>query len=117
MSKTAYILSGCSTCKKILKELALDHTWRIHDIKIKPLTEKELSALHKLAGSYGALFSKRSIKYREWKLASKTLTEKDMRDLILREYTFLKRPVFVHGTSIFIGSAKTEIDRLKQLLT
>ncbi len=114
--KKAYILPSCKTCRKILQELSLDHTWQIRDIKTNRVTEKELAELHQLAGSYDALFSKRSMKYREWNLASKKLSEKDKHDLILREYTFLKRPIFVYGNNIFIGSAKANVDLLKRKL-
>ena len=40
------------------------------------------------------------------KMKDKKLTEKDYRDLILKEYTFLKRPVAVIGGKIFVGSEK-----------
>ena len=60
--------------------------------------------MKKMAGSYEALFSRRAMKYKEWGLKDKPLTEKDYRDLILQEYTFLKRPVVVNGKKIFIGS-------------
>ena len=58
------------------------------------------------AGSYEALFSRRAIKYKEMGLKDKSLAEKDYRDLILQEYTFLKRPVVVLGGKIFVGSEK-----------
>ena len=66
-----------------------------------------------MAGSYEALFSRRAMKYKEWGLKDKPLTEKDYRDLILQEYTFLKRPVVVNGKKIFIGSEKKTKAALK----
>jgi arsenate reductase len=66
-----------------------------------------------MAGSYEALFSRRAMKYKEWGLKDKPLTEKDYRDLILQEYTFLKRPVVVNGKKIFIGSEKKTKEALK----
>ncbi|HEY8919750.1 MAG TPA: ArsC/Spx/MgsR family protein, partial [Chitinophaga sp.] len=56
------------------------------------------------AGSYEALFSRRSQKYRPMGLHEKTLTEKDYRDLILQEYTFLKRPVAIVDGKIYVGA-------------
>jgi arsenate reductase len=53
------------------------------------------------------------MKYKEWGLKDKHLTEKDYRDLILQEYTFLKRPVVVNGKKIFIGSEKKTKEALK----
>ena len=66
-----------------------------------------------MAGSYEALFSRRAMKYQEWGLKDKPLTEKYYRDLILQEYTFLKRPVVVNGKKIFIGSEKKTKEALK----
>lgn len=67
-----------------------------------------------MAGSYEALFSRRALKYKEMKLKDKQLTEKDYRDLILQEYTFLKRPVVIKGKKIFIGSEKKTVEALKE---
>ena len=47
-------------------------------------------------------------------LKNEVITEDDYRQLILEEYTFLKRPVFLVGNDIFIGNSKKEIDRLKE---
>ena len=66
-----------------------------------------------MAGSYEALFSRRAMKYKEWGLKDKPLTEKDYRDLILQEYTFIKRPVVVNVKKIFIGSEKKTKEALK----
>lgn len=66
-----------------------------------------------MAGSYEALFSRRALKYKEMKLKDMQLTEKDYRDLILQEYTFLKRPVVVKGKKIFIGSEKKTVQAVK----
>ena len=48
----------------------------------------------RIGGSYEALFSRRAMKFRSMGLADKTLTEQDYRQLILDEYTFLKRRCF-----------------------
>jgi arsenate reductase len=61
--------------------------------------------MKELAGSYEALFSRRALKYREWGLNEKQLSEKEYRQYILDEYTFLKRPVVINGKDIFIGNA------------
>ena len=46
-------------------------------------------------------------------LKSKSLSETDFRQLILDEYTFLKRPVFIVDNEIFIGNSKKVIEELK----
>lgn len=100
-----YHLSTCNTCKKILEEInARGRGIQLQDIKTEPITPEQLDEMHRLAGSYEALFSRRSQKYRPMGLHEKELTEQDYRNLILQEYSFLKRPVAVVGDRIYIGN-------------
>lgn len=108
-----YFLSTCSTCKRIMDTLNLDG-FELQDIKTKPITPDQLDEMKALAGSYEALFSRRAMKYKSMGLANKNLTEADYRQLILEEYTFLKRPVLIAGDEIFIGSAKKTVEALQQ---
>lgn len=104
--KKIYHLTQCGTCQKILDEFGSKASGFVkQDIKTQPISEKELDALKELAGSYEALFSRRALKYREWGLNEKNLSEKDYRKFILDEYTFLRRPVVVNGKQIFVGNA------------
>ena len=73
--------------------------------------------MRKLAGSYESLFSRRAMKYKQMGLDQKELSEDDYRSLILEEYTFLKRPVFILDDQIFIGSAKKTVDSLIEALS
>ena len=84
----------------------------MQDIKTEKITAAQLKALRDMAGSYEALFSRRALKYKEMGLKNKQLTEDDYRDLILSEYTFLKRPVVIDGKKISIGSEKKTIEAL-----
>ncbi len=72
--------------------------------------------MHALTKSYESLFSRRSKKYAVMDLKNQVLTEKDYKQLILDEYTFLKRPVIIINKNIFVGNAKKTIDSLKNLL-
>lgn len=83
------------------------------EIKSNPLTVAQLEEMHSLSNSYEALFNKRAKKYKAMNLKGETISEKDYRQLILDEYTFLKRPVFIVDDTIFIGNSKKEIERLK----
>jgi arsenate reductase len=113
----AYYLASCSTCIRILKYLDLNEAnSRLHDIKSQPMTELEVDKMAKMAGSYEALFSRRALKFRELNLHLQTLTEPDYRNLILKEYTFLKRPVFIVGNEIFVGNSSKVIEQVKQAL-
>lgn len=115
--KKIYHLGTCTTSKAIIKETGIDHTvFDMQDIKIEKITPSQLEAMKELAGSYEALFSRRALKYKEWGLKEKKLTEKEYRRYILEEYTFLKRPVVIIDKTIFIGSERKNIVALKKQL-
>jgi arsenate reductase (glutaredoxin) len=86
----------------------------MQDIKTEKITPAQLEEMKKMAGSYEALFSRRALKYKEMGLKDKQLTEKDYRDLILEEYTFLKRPVAILNDKIFVGNDKKTVQSLKE---
>lgn len=114
--KKIYHLSTCNTCQRILKELAPLEGVVLQDIKTEPITAAQLEEMHKLAGSYEALFSRRAMMYKERGLKDKPLSENDYKNLILEHYTFLKRPVILVGDQIFIGNAKKEVEAAKKTL-
>lgn len=115
--KKIYYLSTCSTCSRIVNELALKNkNFQFQDIKTDPITAEQLEELKKKAGSYEALFSRVAMKYRALGLDKKELKEPDYKKYILEEYTFLKRPVIVIGNKITIGNAKKTIAEAKELI-
>lgn len=115
MNKKIYVLSTCSTCKRILKELDCD-SLEVQDIKKQPITKKQLEEMYALAGTYESLFSRKAMKYRSLGLNNMELTEEDYKKYILEEYTFLKRPVAIVGDKIFIGNTKAVVADLKASL-
>lgn len=106
--KRVFYLSTCSTCQRIIKSLTLPSDIVFVDIKKTPITEVELDFIVKKAGSLSVLFSKNSMKYKSMGLAAKQLNYQDIKTLILEEYTFLKRPLFVYEDFISVGNTKTE---------
>ena len=108
--KTIFYLKTCDTCRRILKALPNTENFKLQDIKQEPVTPQQLEEMHKLAGSYEALFSRRATLYKERGLKDKQLTETDYKNLILEHYTFLSRPVIVDNDSIFIGNSKNNVD-------
>jgi arsenate reductase (glutaredoxin) len=113
--KKIYHLGNCTTCQAIIKETKIDKAgFVMQDIKFEKITPAQIDAMKKMAGSYEALFSRRAMKYKEMGLKDKPLTEKDYRQLILDEYTFLKRPVVIINDKIFIGSEKKNVAELKK---
>ena len=114
--KKTYYLSTCSTCTRFIKELNLDDSFSFQDIKAEKITPDQIDVMKKLSGSYESLFSKRAMKYKALGLKDKTLSETDIRRLILDEYTFLKRPVIIIDDKIFIGNAKKTIENVANFL-
>jgi len=113
--KKIYYLKSCSTCLRILKEIdTLD--FKLQEIKSEPISLTQLEEMCSLTNSYEALFNRRSKKFGTMDLKNQVLTERDYKQLILDEYTFLKRPVFIVENKIFVGNAKKTIDALKELL-
>ena len=88
----------------------------MQDIKFEKITPAQIDEMKNMAGNYEALFSRRALKYKELGLKDKTLSEKDYRQFILDEYTFLKRPVVIINDKIFIGSEKKTVAALKKEL-
>ena len=114
--KKIYHLSTCKTCKRILSELNGGKGFELQDIKTESLTEAQLEELREMTGSYEALFSRRSRKYRPMGLHEKELSEQDIKQLILDEYTFLKRPVVVIDGEAFVGNSKKAVEGAKAKL-
>lgn len=107
-----YHLGTCSTCKRILSEINTSNI-DLQDIKVNPLTEKQLDELYQHTKSYEALFSKRAMKYKSLKLGEQNLSESDFKKYLLMDYTFLKRPVAIVDGEIFIGNSKKNVEALK----
>ena len=113
--KDVFFLKTCDTCKRILKEF--DFTdFNLHEIKSTAITEDELNEMKNLAGSYEALFSRRAQNYKKLGLKDQQLSEDEIKNYILSDYTFLKRPVVVDGDKIFIGNEKKNLEALGQYL-
>lgn len=114
--KKIYHLSTCDTCKKILNSLPLEGV-TLQEIKQEAITTNQLEEMHKLAGSYEALFSKRAQLYKQRNLKEQNLSEADFKALILEHYTFLKRPVAIIDDKIFVGNSKKNVEALQAVLS
>lgn len=111
--KKVYYLKSCSTCIRILKGLNLPSEFILQNIKTEAITEAQLDAMKALAGSYEALFSKRSQLYKAKDLKNQKLEESDYKNYILEHYTFLSRPVFIIDNNIFIGNSKRTVEAVR----
>lgn len=108
--KKIYYLSTCSTCNRIIKDLNLGDSFIYQDIKTDQITTEQLAEMAKMSGSYESLFSRRAIKFKSLGLKDKVLSETDYKNLILEEYTFLKRPVIIIDNNIFVGNSKKTVE-------
>ena len=113
--KRIFYLSTCDTCKRILSSWNTNGI-ELQDIKTEPMTAEQVDQIIALAGSAEALFSKRARKYKELGLKDKSLSEADIRQLIIEEYTFLKRPVLVLNDQIFVGNSKKVVEAAAEAL-
>lgn len=112
--RTFFSLNSCNTCQRIYKELNLPRSVTIVNINEEPFTPELLEKLKNLAGSYEALFSRRSQLFKKHDLKERELSEQDFRTLLLEHYTFLKRPVLIYDEKIFIGNSKAVVAAAKK---
>jgi len=106
--KKIYYLKTCDTCRRMLKEI--DHSgYILQEIKSVSITVNQLEELFALTQNYEVLFSRRAKKYKQMDLKNQVLTEKDYRQLILDEYTFLKRPVIINGNEVYVGNTRKKV--------
>ena len=113
--KHFFYLSTCDTCKRIMKQLQLEGV-ELQDIKTEPMTAAQVDEMIARAGSAEALFSKRARKYKELGLKEQQLSQAQLRQFIIDEYTFLKRPVLILDQQIFIGNTAKVVEAAREAL-
>ena len=109
--KAVYFLSTCSTCQRILKQLNLPSDISLIDIKQTNIDGEALDKIAGMAGSYEQLFSKKAMKYKALGYDKLNLSEIEYRNIIVEEYTFLRRPVIVYDDFFSIGNSNEEVNK------
>ena len=112
MNVTVYGLPHCSTCQKALAyldELGVTVD-AFHDVKTSRLSAEQVDALIAAVGGVGVLFSKRAMKYRQMGLHELELSDAQLRQHIIDEYTFIKRPVVIGDRVGLAGFSKKRYD-------
>ncbi len=109
--KAVYFLSTCSTCQRILKQLNLPSDIALIDIKQTNIDGEALDKIAGMAGSYEQLFSKKAMKYKALGYDKRSLSEIEYRNIIVEEYTFLRRPVIVYNDFFSIGNSNEEVNK------
>jgi arsenate reductase len=99
-----------------MKDWNVDDSFELQNIKVDQMTGEQVDQMIEMAGSAAALFSKRSQKYRAMGLHERELTEAEMRQFILDEYTFLSRPVLILNDAIFVGNSKKVVAEAAEAL-
>lgn len=116
MLKKVYFLSTCDTCKRIMKEANVDDSFDLQDVKYMPLSLGQIEELRKHTDCYEELINKRARKLKDELALNPVTSDMSYRDLLLKDYTFLKRPVFLFDDRAFIGNAKKNVDALLSFL-
>ncbi len=99
-----------------MKEAGIDNSFEQQDIKTSPITDEQIESLYQHTKSYEALINKRARKLKDALEQHLINTDADYKKLLLMDYTFLKRPVFIVEDDIFVGNAKKTVEQLKAKL-
>jgi len=97
-----------------MKELDLNGFEKI-DIKKINISEEDLELAKATVDSYLELFNKRARKIKELGLDLNSLEDSKIKELILGEYSFLKRPLMISGEKILAGNSKAVVEEMKLL--
>jgi len=114
MNDAIFYLKTCDTCIRIMKILNLPEYFLKINIKENPITENQLVELFSMSKSYEKLLNKRSRLFIEKKIKPVELKELEIKNLLLKHYTFLKRPIVIFNKTIYIGNSKNNINKLIQ---
>ena len=112
MGKKFIYLSTCDTCRKIMKEVGLTEDYVLHDLKKTPLDESTLKYLLKYYEA-SELVNRRSRKIKELGIDLANLSDAELKNWLLKEYTFIKRPIAIDDKNVFVGNSKAVREALK----
>ena len=110
-----YHLSTCSTNRRILSQVQTDKVELIN-IKTHPISLEDLELLYRHTGSYEALFNKRAQKFKALPQESRPTNDNAYKDLILSDYTYLKRPVAILDDKVIVGNSTEAVQQLTDIL-
>lgn len=107
----------CSTCRKA-KTWLEDHniSYELRDIKEENPTAQELSDWQKRSGlPLKKFFNTSGMLYREMGLKDKlkTMTDREMLDLLATDGMLVKRPILVTDDAVLVGFKEAEYQTVK----
>ncbi|MDB3905279.1 hypothetical protein N9335_02245 [Crocinitomicaceae bacterium] len=82
----------------------------LREIKSAPITPEELEQMKVHFSSYEELFNKRAVKFRS--IDSSSFEDSDYKQLLLSDYTFLKRPVLLLADKAIAGNSKVAVSQM-----
>jgi Spx/MgsR family transcriptional regulator len=107
----AYIYTSCTSCRKTIAQLS-DSGAAFHsrDYFRERFTREELTDVLERAGLKPSdILSTRSKPYAALDLASKTLSEDEILDLMLDEPRLLKRPLVIGNGNVVVGHNESKL--------
>ena len=112
-----FALKNCDTCKKALAWLTgKNASFDVHDVRDDGLTESDVSPIGEALGWETAI-NRRSTTWRNLDEADKQdLSNSKAVDLIVRNPTLMKRPVYVSGDTTLVGFNPDVQKQLEPLL-
>ncbi|MDX5326850.1 MAG: hypothetical protein LPK80_11390 [Bacteroidota bacterium] len=113
---TIFYLSTCDTCRRILKLWTPSQDVILREIKAEPIDATELDRLMGKVGNYKDLLNTRSRKLKEWAIDWRSLSDAETRELILRDYSLLKRPILETPDRVLAGNSKKVVEEARTLL-
>lgn len=116
MKNTFLYLSSCSTCLRIIKDLGLENSPLLQDVKHSPATAEQLDFLYKTTLSYEALINKRGRVFTQLKREGVVFNEDIYKNLLLKEYSCLKRPILILNSIVYLGNAKATVAKMSAAL-
>ncbi len=112
-----YALKNCDTCKKALAWLSgKSADFNVHDVRADGLTSDDVRPIVEAVG-WEAAVNRRSTTWRNMDAADKDDLSNDKAvDLIVRNPTLMKRPVYVSGDTTIVGFDDSVKQQLETLL-
>lgn len=99
-----------------MKEVGVDDSFEQQDIKFEPISAEQAEHFYSFTGSYEALINKRARKLKAVLEEHPVNADTDYKQILLMDYTFLKRPVFEIEGQLFVGNAPKTVEAIKEAL-
>lgn len=90
--------------------------FELHDLKKEAMLLEDIDFLSTKVEKISDLVNRRSRKIKELGIDVDSLSDNELKNYFQKEYTFIKRPIFIIGDEAYIGNAKKTVELLKSRL-